>query len=82
MKKIQLCPICKEKVRQDNRYTNYVCDICRTTHRNLEINGRIANMEVLSTLILYYDKVECTIKNIPCIAKEAHFGGIVILTKI
>lgn len=80
MKK-QICPICKEIVEQNTRYPNYICDTCITTHRNLEVNNRICNKNSLAILIMYYDKIECTIKNIPCIAKEAHFGGIVVITK-
>jgi hypothetical protein len=50
-------------------------------NKPLHVNGKKCNKSSLSTLIFYYHNVDCTVDDVECVAKEAHFGGIVVLTK-
>jgi lipid-A-disaccharide synthase-like uncharacterized protein len=83
----QLCPICLSRYQLSYRYPNQICDVCfeRTTDKsgvpikfyNKSIMGNGVQGKYIDSK-RDYDDVICYVNNIACIAKEHHFGGIVI----
>ena len=73
----QYCPICESEVKRLSRYPNYICKKC--IEEDLTVKGEKVNKRDLD--LEGKDPISCSVKNIPCIAKEAHLGGVVILLK-
>ena len=70
----QNCPICKELVKPNPRYPNYVCNTCLAN--GIEVNGKnisVSEIDVYSNL-----EVQCSLKGIECKVQEAKFGGAVV----
>ncbi len=87
MKELQICPICKNNVRPNERYQNYLCIDC--TAKLTDKEGRkvsFANEGFFGGCIGSYEdgaiyvSHSCYVDGIECEANEAKFGGIVIQT--
>jgi hypothetical protein len=90
----QLCPICSAEVMPMSRYPDYACNICVSQAVDLNGNKvDFANEDLSGGLIGFRqnpatgffeedpdltDNPEILINGTKCIAREAHFGGIVI----
>jgi hypothetical protein len=83
----QYCPICKQEVQSNPRYTNYVCSKCVALATDAD--GRrvdFYNETIMGTGVMgkYTDTQEnyagydCYIAGVKCWADEARFGGIVV----
>ena len=75
---MQHCPICNKKVKKSPRYPTYVCGDCISGKGNFTIDGKLVDPSEVSYFI---KAVNCEVKGVPCILKEAHFGGEVITTR-
>jgi ADP-ribosyl-[dinitrogen reductase] hydrolase len=84
------CPICGTPRPHSPRYPNHVCATC--VERAVDGDGRpleFFNPELLGGFAAAYrgtgerlstprDEQECRIDGVRCLAREAHFGGIVV----
>lgn len=85
----QQCPICHTLVADNPRYPKYLCRNCAA--RAADIDGRPLVLRDVGPQGLYsasyaetrapYDSNEVYVDGVPCWAREAHFGGIVIQTR-
>lgn len=84
----QNCPICKCVFKGYNRYPNTICYDCITKYKTLTKDGKEIFFSNVCLFGGFQSKIEgeeqygtenmCYINNIPCIANEARFGGIII----
>jgi hypothetical protein len=82
----QKCPVCSRDVKANPRYPGYVCSPC--SKRATAPDGRHVEFFQSGPLGLLharytetgepYVSEECDIDGTPCLARVAHFGGIVI----
>ena len=78
------CPICSENKYLSVRYPNSVCSECvceAVTEKGDQITFHNKNLQggFISIVNNVEDEIHnCYIKNIPCIAEEARFGGIIV----
>jgi hypothetical protein len=85
MKK-QRCPICKEPVEPSSRYPRYVCVVCVASAESKDGQPvEAVNAEAWSGIELCLrdsgqpiDGDRLYIQGVECVAREAHFGGVVI----
>lgn len=82
----QRCPLCKCEVPHSPRYPRYCCETCIQKAKNRDgLLVKFSNTSLLGgfqavTEKSVSDDEYCTIDDVPCIAREAHFGGIVVQT--
>lgn len=80
------CPICNIELKKNDRYPNYVCEIC--VSKSTDKTGRkllFSNVDFSGGFKAIYEDTKeiynshiCYIKGIKCYADEARFGGIVV----
>ena len=71
---MQSCPVCQIETKPNPRYPNYICRDCLAG--GVLVGGAqvpLSELDVYST-----DFVECEVAGVPCRAREAHLGGIVV----
>lgn len=70
----QFCPICKEVVKPQLRYPDYVCESCLVDGVEVDgVNIPKSQIDVHSNLT-----VNCIVHGVSCVAQEARFGGTVV----
>lgn len=84
----QNCPICNNNFITLSRYPNTICYNCIKRYKVLTKDGKEIQFYNKSAFGGFMSKIEgeeeygeehlCFVNNIPCIADEARFGGIII----
>ena len=89
MKKKHFCPICQVELKVNMRYLDYICWEC--VLKATDKKGRTIGFYTVdwpekqkalgSDIQEFYDGNTCYIEGVECYAKEAYYGGIVVVPK-
>lgn len=71
----QICPICGARTRPNRRYPDYVCTSCLSD--GVVVGGSHVALQELNVHAVRF--VKCEVAGVRCYAREAHFGGTVVL---